>query len=327
MNKVLTISIAAYNVEAYLQKCLDSLLVDEILQDLEIIIENDGSQDATADIGAQYVKQYPDTVRLINKENGGYGSTINRSIQEASGKYFKQLDADDWYQTENLTEFVALLKNTDADIVFTPLIRYYEGSEKTERKDLLEYIPEGFYEFKDLTFKNYVNMHSSTFKTSILKKMRRSITEHCFYTDTELVCFPLPYIQTAYVWHQPIYVYRLGRDGQSVSLSGLQKHYKEHERVLWHLYGVEREIPDDEQAKKQFMKIRLVMETSDHIYYIMALKDKEEGVEEIKKFVEKAKQLNPTIWDACMKEKRLNKLLIGSHYKLYNFLKRMIHID
>jgi glycosyltransferase involved in cell wall biosynthesis len=72
------------------------------MDDLEVIIENDGSSDATASIAASFVERFPGTFRLINKENGGYGSTVSRSVREASGKYFKILDGDDWFHTNRL---------------------------------------------------------------------------------------------------------------------------------------------------------------------------------------------------------------------------------
>lgn len=106
INKILTISIAAYNVEKYIGKTLDSLINDDVMDKIEVLIENDGSTDNTAGIANEYVKNYPNTFKLINKQNGGYGSTINRSIKEAQGKYFKQLDGDDFLDTENLRKLV-----------------------------------------------------------------------------------------------------------------------------------------------------------------------------------------------------------------------------
>lgn len=90
--KLLTISIAAYNVEKYLEKALTSMVCSPTaMEKLEVIIEDDGSTDGTLSIAKKYEKLYPDVYRAIYKENGGYGSTINNSIVLAQGKYFKQL--------------------------------------------------------------------------------------------------------------------------------------------------------------------------------------------------------------------------------------------
>lgn len=72
MGKLLTISIAAYNVEKTIEECLDSFLSCRHLDDLEILVINDGSLDHTAEIVANYEKKYPEIIRLINKENNNY---------------------------------------------------------------------------------------------------------------------------------------------------------------------------------------------------------------------------------------------------------------
>ena len=77
MEKTLTITIPSYNVENTLRETVDSLLVPSILNDLEILIVNDGSKDSTSVIGHEYERQYPQTVRVIDKKNGGHGSKIN----------------------------------------------------------------------------------------------------------------------------------------------------------------------------------------------------------------------------------------------------------
>ena len=64
-NKILTVSVAAYNVSAYIRKNLDSCIVPEIMDDLEVIVVDDGSKDNTAQIVQEYVDRYPNTFRLI----------------------------------------------------------------------------------------------------------------------------------------------------------------------------------------------------------------------------------------------------------------------
>ena len=115
--KSLTILIPVYNTEKYIKRCLDSLLVPEVLDDIEIIVVSDGSKDHSAEIVREYVERYPDTIILIDKENGGHGSTINAGIAAATGKYFRVLDSDDWFNTLEFAEFTARLRNEDADLV------------------------------------------------------------------------------------------------------------------------------------------------------------------------------------------------------------------
>ena len=68
MNKTITVSVAAYNVEKFMDEALSSLTCPEILDDIEIIIVNDGSKDSTVDIAKHYVEKYPNSFFLIDKK-------------------------------------------------------------------------------------------------------------------------------------------------------------------------------------------------------------------------------------------------------------------
>ncbi len=107
-DKLLSIIVASYNVEKYITKaigCYSQLLSNkEIYNKLEIIIINDGSIDKTKEIATKFESDFPDVVRVINKESGGHGSCINTGIKEATGKYFFLIDADDWVNIEGLKQ-------------------------------------------------------------------------------------------------------------------------------------------------------------------------------------------------------------------------------
>ena len=107
VDKLLSISIAAYNAEKTLEKAVLSCIVEdkEMLEKLDIIIVNDGSEDGTYQISKMLMSKY-NNVRIIDKPNGGYGSTVNAAIEIALGKYFKLLDSDDWYDTDNLLKLL-----------------------------------------------------------------------------------------------------------------------------------------------------------------------------------------------------------------------------
>lgn len=128
MKKILTVTVPSYNVEKFLENTLDSFVDERVLDDIEVLIVDDGSKDKTAEIGRKYEEKYPDTFRVISKENGGHGSTINRGIGEAKGKYFKVVDGDDWVDQDGFAELIQRLKTCDADYVFT---NYYEVNDVT----------------------------------------------------------------------------------------------------------------------------------------------------------------------------------------------------
>ena len=122
--KLLTLVIPTYNMEKYLTKCLESVTAPCIPPTLEVIVVNDGSKDRSLDIMKAFQQKRPDIIRIIDKENGHYGSCINAGLQMAKGKYFRPLDADDWMDTEVLSKLLNVLKNCDTDLFITLRTEY-----------------------------------------------------------------------------------------------------------------------------------------------------------------------------------------------------------
>lgn len=123
MQKVLTISIASYDVEKHLGETLDSLGQSHAVDDLKILMISDDSKDRTAENINGYEEKHPQSVRLVDKQNGGWDWTINASLQVATEKYFKLLECD-WFETNNIVPFIE--KKAEADIVLTQYTKVYE---------------------------------------------------------------------------------------------------------------------------------------------------------------------------------------------------------
>lgn len=324
MEKILTVSIAAYNVADYIRHTLDSIISQGCIDALQILVVDDGGKDATLEIVKEYEEKYPDSIFGVHKENGGYGSVLNTSIRLAKGKYFKQLDGDDWFDTANLDEYIDLLRSVDADYVVTPMRMFNESDNSEVIRDYFEALPQGKYNFDDMDFKEISPMHCSTFRTELLQKNNITITEHCFYTDVELVNRPLPYMETLYIWHKPIYVYRIGREGQSVSKTGVRKHYKEHEKVFWNLVEIYNGLPNHKTAKRQFLRRRLVKETAVQMKYLCYLDRGKGPYGELKSFVTNIKAQCPEILAAAMEYSRFAKLMVKSGCRFYHIASRMM---
>lgn len=232
MKKLLTISVASYNVEKYLAQVLESCMINTAKEDLDIIVVDDGSKDKTKKIAEEYQEKYPEFIRCISKENGGYGSTINTSLKYAQGKYFKILDGDDWYNTEELQILVEKLRDCDSDMIVNDYTEVYED---TGEKKVISYpmVPEEkVIEFEDICKDLVLSMHAVMYRTEVLRQMKLKILEKCFYTDTLYLLLPIPYIRTIVYFNQNIYQYRLAVGGQSVSVEGIRKHYKDGQKVL-----------------------------------------------------------------------------------------------
>lgn len=319
MEKLLTVSVAAYNVAEYIRGTLDSVIHPDCIDRMEILVVDDGGTDETLSIVKEYEEKYPNSVFGIHKENGGYGSVINTSIRRATGKYFKQLDGDDWFETENLPAFLDFLSCVNADYVVTPMRMLDESDGKEVVRDYFENLKEGIYSFDEMDFQSISPMHCSCFRTKLLQEHNITITEHCFYTDVELVNRPVPYLQTISIFHQPIYVYRIGREGQSVSKTGIRKHYKEHEKVFWNLLEIYRSLSAEQAAKRQFLRQRIVKETAAQMKYYCYLKRGKGPKTELRTFGNRLKQEAPELLDAAMSYSRFVRLMVRSNYIAYHF--------
>lgn len=231
MNKLLTISIAAYNVENTIEKCLDSFLSCRHLNNLEILVINDGSYDRTAELVAVYEQKYPESIRLINKKNGGHGSTLNTSLELANGKFYKAVDGDDWVDSSELDKLCDYLEQMDADLFvdnykevypdYTKFISLQKGYALGEVYQFDEIFRDGSYG------KNLFVMQTSTIRTQRLRDVGMKIQEHCFYVDTELYFYIGLSVRTIVFLDTCTYRYRLGRNGQSVSAEGYYNHIED----------------------------------------------------------------------------------------------------
>lgn len=264
--KILSLSIAAYNVENYIENTLDSLTSSNCLEDLEIIVVNDGSKDNTKSIVQTYVDKFPMSVIMIDKVNGGYGSTINESLKIATGKYYKILDGDDWFETKNIELLIGFLKNCSTDIVFT---NYSEVSDEGEILNVIKhnFDPNKVYCISDL---DVINMHSIAIKTDLIRNIK--ITEHCFYTDVEFVLKAYINCQTVSYLPINIYCYRYGREGQSVSVEGFLKHINEHKYIADLAYKIYKDNKKLINLKKCIYDI-----ITTHISIMLAYKPNKEN--------------------------------------------------
>lgn len=223
--KILTIVIPSYNTESFIGKNMNTFLDDRLYEKVEVLIINDGSKDRTAELAKKYEDRYSGYIRLIDKENGGHGSVINRGIKEAQGKYFKVVDADDWVNTENLVRLVSDLEKTNADVVINPHMTINQQTQKEaicDYKEIQSLPPESSFDL--LVKKNiHLALHSVTYKTNILRENHIEVTEKCFYEDWQYDLYPVPYLKTVTVLDYPVYWYLIGQKTQSVDAANALK--------------------------------------------------------------------------------------------------------
>lgn len=121
----LSIIVPVYNVEKYLEKCLDSL-VNQTLKDIEIIIVNDGSKDNSQLIIDKYAKRYPNLIKTYKKTNGGLSSARNYGIKKAKGEYIAFVDSDDYVDLNMYSEMYKKAISKDFDLVVCNLKYVYD---------------------------------------------------------------------------------------------------------------------------------------------------------------------------------------------------------
>ena len=331
MNKILTISIAAYNVEKFLNQVLDSLIEEQVLDDLEVLVISDGSTDNTVNIANTYVEKYPDTFKVVEKENGGWGSTVNKGMELATGKYFKLLDGDDWFYTENLPSFFEYLKSTEADMVLSAFGMYDDSLGRVYALKEMPFDKDKLYNFEDVANACDIQMHGFAIKTDIVKKANIHIVDHCFYTDTQFVAELFVHADTMIYFDQPIYCYRIGRDGQSVSAAGLLKHMGDNRRVAKELLSYKKKLdltPNKEKAYMAKTNYAITME----YYSYCALKSEERKVKvkELGQFIRD----NQIVFSPLSAEVKVNLIFrykgtafIHGCFELARKVGKLLHVD
>ncbi|HWT26369.1 MAG TPA: glycosyltransferase family 2 protein [Mobilitalea sp.] len=222
--KLLTAAIPCYNSAAYMSHAIETLLTGG--DEMEIIIVNDGSSDDTQKIAEEYQSKYPGIVRAISQENGGHGEAVNTGLANATGLYFKVVDSDDWVNEKALRQVMAKLRNLIADGNSPDLFlaNYVYEKVDAKKKKVINYnwaLPKDriFTWDEIMHFKQSQNilMHSTVYRTKLLKDCGIQLPKHTFYVDNIFVYQPLPFVKTLYYMDVNLYRYFIGRSDQSVN--------------------------------------------------------------------------------------------------------------
>jgi glycosyltransferase involved in cell wall biosynthesis len=260
--KLLSIVVPTYNMEKLLPRCLDSMLPPSQLSRLEIIVVNDGSKDDSLRVVREYERRYPCTVKVVDKENGGHGSCINVGIREATGKYFKIVDADDWLNLMDLTIHINFLQQTKCDMVVTNYLRTFDNGngELVSYSDRLEeenYPIDDFYHalMIDNSSLSYAHMHAITYRTDILKKNVIRITEKSFYVDQEYISLPQQFIKSVAFEDIVLYRYYIGRPGQSVDPDVARKRAPDNYKILMNIVSLIESLPEHSAIRQYILSI------------------------------------------------------------------------
>lgn len=173
MNKKVSVIIPVYNVEKYLEECIESVL-KQTYKNLEIILVDDGSKDNSGNICDEYAKK-DERIKVIHKTNGGLSDARNAGIDIAKGEYITFLDSDDFIEEDMYEFLVKNIEKANADISVCQVYYVYKDSKQTT------HTPDVYLEMNSCDAIKYVNMLGYYTVAAYDKLYKREIFEGIRY--------------------------------------------------------------------------------------------------------------------------------------------------
>ena len=193
-----SVIVPVYNVEQYLSKCLDSLVL-QTLEDIEIIVINDGTKDHSQDIIDYYAKKYPNIKSYI-KENGGISSVRNYGLRVATGEYIGFLDGDDYAELDMYETLYTLAKEKDANVVCSGYYLTYEDKEVA----MTEY---HYQNTREMLTRFYGILWNKIYKKEFIDSLDFSFPEGKRFEDSYYLTHMALYYDRFYFIDQPLVHY------------------------------------------------------------------------------------------------------------------------
>lgn len=306
-----SVIVPVYNTEIYLEKCLLSL-VSQTLEDIEIIVINDGTPDNSQKIIDNYKNKYPNIKSYI-KKNGGLSDTRNYGINIANGEYISFIDSDDYIKNNMLEKMYNYANRNDLDIVVCDTVKVYpENNTQIMLKSNLKYSED--------VIKNYLIAPPMAcirlFKKEILKKI--NFKKDIYYEDLELCPKVVNYTKKIGFVEEPLYFY-LQRKGS------IMKQNDFNEKLL-DIFSVLKSNKDvlinDYPEEIEYMFITHLLRTA--VLRFLSYKNSEKYLEEINKIMKNDFphwQKNKYYQKSSLKLKILCTLAYHKQYKLLKIIK------
>ena len=237
----LSIIVPVYNVEKYLEECVDSLL-NQTMKDLEIFLVDDGSTDRSGAIADRFAKENPDRVHTLHLENGGQGRARNAALPMAQGDYIGFVDSDDWIERDMYEKMLDRAEQTGADVVVCDFLEHYaDGREQT--------LPACF---QDHPLSAAGSSCNKIFRRSLVGDLR--FPEGLWYEDFYFSAVMLLRSKRTEFIPAPLYVYRRGQES-TMHNNNARKNLD----MLKIMELIEREIGPDKREDFDFLVINHVV--------------------------------------------------------------------
>lgn len=225
--KQLSIVIPVYNVELYLEKCLNSVL-EQLNSSIEIILVNDGSKDDSLEICKKYQRLYSD-IKLINQENAGLSAARNTGIRNSCGEYILFLDSDDFLSENCLMDLLELL-NDKKDFIIGKA-KYFDEITQREKSTEISYITSDDISPSEWLWQ--MNRKSNFWFAAWLLVVRRDfiINNKLFFKEgiyhEDELWVPLVFVnaRSMGVCSIEFYCYRVNREGSIINSTNIKKEW------------------------------------------------------------------------------------------------------
>lgn len=256
-----------YNVEGYIEKCLETL-VNQTLKDIEIILVNDGSTDRSIEIVKKFIKEYPEKIVYLEKENGGLSDARNFGLNYAKGEYIAFLDSDDYIEIEMYENMYQLAEKDNSDMVECDFYWEYPDKKKVDQAKL-------YNGKKEMLEKVRVVAWNKLIKRDILEKTNIRFPKGYRYEDVEFTYKLIPYIEKVSFFNKTM-VHYIQREG-SISNSQNERN-KDIFDVLEHVieYYKEKNIYEEYKQQIEYVYVRYAFCSS----FLRIVKIKDEEIKE-----------------------------------------------
>lgn len=199
-----SVIVPVYNVEQYVEKCLETL-VNQTLQEIEIIVVNDGSTDNSKQIVEKVRNQFPEKIVYVEKENGGLSDARNYGIPHAKGEYIAFLDSDDYVEKDMYQKMYELAQKENSDMVECDFYWEYPDKQKIDTGELYE-------GKKEMLEKVRVVAWNKLIKREILEKAKVQFPKGYRYEDVPFTYKLIPYLEKVSFLKEPC-IHYIQREG------------------------------------------------------------------------------------------------------------------
>ncbi len=221
----ISVIVPVYNVEEYIQQCLDSI-VNQTLKEIEIICVNDGSTDNSPQILEEYAKK-DKRIKIINKKNAGLGAARNTGMEHATGEYIGFIDSDDWVDLGMFKKLYSNAKSQNSDMVMCPIYIVDDSNQKLDYDFPyfnLDYFNEDFYnnvfthkKTEDFFFRICVTSYNKIYRTKFLKKINANFPEGLIFEDNPFFYKTFLSAKSVSLVKDFLYYYRVNRANSIIS--------------------------------------------------------------------------------------------------------------